>query len=483
MARGDGADADGPTDLPAALPGPSTAADPFGLLAPSAPSAAANTNAGQPDDGAPSRASARGAAAAARAARVGTPAGPTSSNSALASPDSALASPDSDITITPTAATAADDPAGLDAQEPSPATRSVVPPGFDLQLNASAAVLVPTADTNPTSSTSPGIEPTAPPASAEPRTYKYDDPAVPATPTGASGLSGVADWAWAEPTMEAPAAPADGSLVPDSAAAGPLGDPVVAAAAAMPSVVRAAADPASWDLGRGGGGRGGGSEASADGGRASGKTAPARLSVNTSVSRGGGCGGSAASAGAVGGGGRPAAAGLSVNTSNSPRDDGSGDGSTVGSPRSPGLGSWSPNARSSGSSGGSPRIYNPFGAVSSRSMDDAHAQEDGNDDGRAIRRWATYSGTGNTAAAGSVGVGGGAGSVVDGVLEPAEVAALLPDVPGDLEVAAQGPGLEGTAEVTRVAVAAIAAPRYITPLPPHLIDIAREPSAWDLAGP
>lgn len=66
----------------------------------------------------------------------------------------------------------------------------------------------------------------------------------------------------------------------------------------------------------------------------------------------------------------------------------------------------------------------------------------------------------------------------------AAAVARLPSVPVELDKAVRetlGPeGRERAVQQTAVAMATIAPPRYVTPLPPRLLDILREPSARDL---
>jgi hypothetical protein len=241
-----------------------------------------------------------------------------------------------------------------------------VPPGYRWVLNAASAGIEPSwggssaADTGagPGDDTSVdgelGSVPLGTPGAI---VYdKLDGPPPGSKPAAASGFAGAADWAWDDPWVETPPAPADGGLVPDSPNAVHDSE-VEAAAAAMPSVIRDADDPATKPPG--------------------------------------------------------AAAAASY-------------GSQAGAPASP----------------------------------------------RARASWVTERA-----------IGGGANDVV---MDQAAVVARLLQVPTDLDAAAMealGPdGVKRTAEATAAAVAAIVPPSYVTPLPPSLLDILREPSARDLAG-
>ncbi|GIL43899.1 hypothetical protein Vafri_1485, partial [Volvox africanus] len=230
-----------------------------------------------------------------------------------------------------------------------------VPPGYQLLLNATSAIIAPVETPPAVSAGGGGAEDVDDMGHVgSPGAYVYDRPDAPppgVKPAAAvSGFAGAADWAWEDPEMDSPPAPSDGGLVPDSATAVHDAE-VAAAAAAMPSVIRDADDPATSPPGA---------------------AAAARYENRKSLA--------------------PAA----VRTN----------------------------------------IGHNIAAVT--------------------------------------------------VADPVATAARLPPVPADLDAAARealGPyGHERTAEATAVAVATIAPPRYVTPLPPRLLDILREPSARDLAG-
>ncbi|EFJ43512.1 hypothetical protein VOLCADRAFT_96287 [Volvox carteri f. nagariensis] len=235
-----------------------------------------------------------------------------------------------------------------------------VPPGYQLLLNATSAVIAPLGTPQPDDADVAAADDDGGRVGS-PGAYVYDKPGAP--PPGSmraaavSCFAGAADWAWDDPDVDAPPAPADGGLVPDSATA--IHDAeVAAAAAAMPSVIRDADDPATSPPG-------------------------------------------------------PAAAATYDNHA-------------VSSPR-----------------GGGPRSC-----------------------GKCVI--------------------GAAADVDHAAAAAAAAAAKLPPVPADLDEAARevlGPhGLERAAEETAAAVATIAPPRYVTPFPPRLLDMLREPSARDLAG-
>ncbi|KXZ41500.1 hypothetical protein GPECTOR_427g294 [Gonium pectorale] len=246
-----------------------------------------------------------------------------------------------------------------------------IPTGFHLELRATSAAIVP--DVEPPS---PPITPPAASASTSAEgavggvavgsRYVYDKPygsASPPAAAGVGGFAGMADWAWDDPELEAPAAPADGSLVPDSAVTD-RDAAIIAAADAIPSIVRDAADPATSPPG--------------------------------------------------------AAAGAAVT---SPTHS-AGAASVVSAFQGPHL--------------------------------------------APIRTHVSSGGGGDATAA-------SAGEAVPE--QPLSPSARMPDMPDNVEEL----GLAATAEVTAAALAAIAPPSYVTPMPHKLLDILREPSARDLS--